>query len=184
MFICTVDIDLAHHIECNSIFFFNMSFDLFVGTRFLTTELVAWESQYWETTWFVLFVHVLKLWVMVFGVPSFGRNIDYNSDTAFIGFFEVNQVTIDIVRLKTINSNQNTISHTLKVGENFLFNGTDDPCRSHCGNGSSNKKPHFTGLVIFKSLKNELLLTWGYVLKDISALCNRYTLNLLSANDG
>merc|ERR1719310_134798 len=100
MFIGPINVNLAHHVEGNSIFFFNMSFDFFIGTRLLTSKLIARESKNGETTGFVLFVHVLKLWVMIFGVSSFRSNVYYNGNSTFICLFKVNQIPINVIGFK------------------------------------------------------------------------------------
>lgn len=150
MFICTIHIDLAHHIECYSIFFLNMSLDLFVGTRFLATELITWKSQYWETTWFVLFVHILKLWVVVFGVSSFGCNIYNNGDTTFIGIFEVNQVTINIVSWKKWISGITRLNLPWKSVKSFSSTGLTTPAEATAATVPATRNLIITGLNEFR----------------------------------
>lgn len=102
MGIGAIDIDFVEHVELNSEFG-RECFDFLIGSRFLSTELVAREGENTQTLSFrVLGVQLYQLSVVCVGQTSLGRDIDDNANVSFV-FFQIHFVSIDVNSRKFVD---------------------------------------------------------------------------------
>jgi len=67
MSICSVDIDLAEHWECNVMLGGSEFFDLLIRSSLLSTKLIAGKPQDYQTRFVVLLIKRLKLGISLRG---------------------------------------------------------------------------------------------------------------------
>ena len=102
MTVRAVDVYLRVHRESHSVLGRAKFFDLFFGSGFLSSELIAWESANYKTLVLELLVQFFQALVLA-GKSAFGCDVYHKDDFALVlgkgGF-----LTIDVLELVIVNS--------------------------------------------------------------------------------
>jgi len=102
MSIVTVDVDFSVKVKSDVIFGQDAGFDLSVGTRLLSSKLIAGESGNSQPLSFIASVQSLKLIVVGVGQTSVGCHIQDDHDLASV-FVETNAISINGVGSEIVN---------------------------------------------------------------------------------